>query len=59
MWVNCTYSDHYNIAAMDNEYILTISTTFKWPMENTIVFGAVATGNMNAKEHAKAAGNIR
>lgn len=29
---------------------LTISITFKYPYENTIVFGGVATGNMNANE---------
>lgn len=40
-------------------YLLTISLTLTWPMANTIAFGGVATGRMNAMEHANTAGYSR
>lgn len=37
----------------------TISDTLRWPPENTMALGGVATGSMNANDVARAAGNIR
>jgi hypothetical protein len=39
--------------------ILTISLTFRYPVENTIAFGGVPTGNMKAKEQEIATGTIK
>lgn len=36
-----------------------ISGIVRYPVEKTIAFGGVATGNMNAKEHATVADIIR
>ena len=38
---------------------LTISLTVIYPVANTIAFGGVATGSMNAKDVAMAHGNIK
>lgn len=42
-------------ARLMNKPALTISPTLICPLENTIVLGAVATGNMNPREAASAA----
>lgn len=36
-----------------------MSVTLKWPPENTIALGGVATGNMKANEQAIVAGSMR
>lgn len=36
-----------------------MSGILMYPVENTIAFGGVATGSMNANEHATAAVTIR
>ena len=38
---------------------LTMSGIDKYPVENTMAFGGVATGNMKAKEHAIAVDIIK
>ena len=39
--------------------LLTISKTLRYPEENIIALGGVATGNMYAKEHESVAGTIK